>query len=559
MAARKRKAKSEPKALAPITEPAEPGEGSMAYMMIPRQTAGVYVNEDIAMTVGALWACVRFIADGLASLPLRCHASRPGGGSDIQRDNPVDWLIHTQANPETPAFHFRQTIQSHALTWGNGYAEIERDMIGRPVWLWQLTPDRVMPFREDDGSIWYEVNNRNQSPTYIPAVDMLHVRGLGFDGLMGYSVVQMMNRTLGAAIAQDDSKATFFANDSTPGGILKHPNRLSEAARKNLRETWNKQHRGSNRRRTMAILEEGMEWQQTGLPPEDQQLVEQMQFSSTQIAQFMRVPPHKIADLTRSTFSNIESQEIEAVVDCLMPWACSIEQEMNIKLFGRNNRGQVFVKHNFQGRLRGDVKTRADFYTKMLDRGVFDINEVRNWEDMNPIPDGTKRFVQVNMQLLERAGEMPPPGTAPEPDNEPPEPDETPAEREQTDNEATDRQISAWLLVLEDAASRIDSREQHRVADAKRRKAGVDWLGEFWSEHRGYVRKTLEPVCAGLAMSLGHADVSGVVLELLTREHEELSRQEMTNAIQGHDQPVKYLGLKAETILRKMVAAVAAL
>lgn len=504
-AKRKPAAKASPEQLAPQAQPSDPGNTAHP-IWLPR-VAGVRVTEETALTYAAFWACVRVISDALAVLPMHAYRKRPGGGRDEATDNVVDWLCHTQTNPETPAFFFRQTILAHALVWGNGYAEIERDAAGRVVWLWQLTPDRVEPDRNDAGDLVYIVANPDRTRTVLPAEDVIHLRGLGFDGLVGYSVVRMAARAIGIGIAGDEAVTSFYANDSTPGGYLKHPQRLQEQAKKNLQESFYRKHGGPDKRRTMAILEEGMEWVQVGMPPEDAQLLQTRQFAPVDICRIFKVPPHKIGDLSRATFSNIEQQETEFVVDCLMPWAVPLEQEINSKLFGIKQKGSLFVKHNFNGRLRGDSAARAAFYGQLFDRGVFSVNDICEMEDRNPVgPEGDKRFVPLNMQLLERAGEEPLPGEDP--------PADDPAPKADPATQAPPAGVrGAALAVIADAAHRCVRREVHRAEDALKRlredQGKLDtWAAEFLEDQLAYVLEAITPGVELLAALLDRSDLT---------------------------------------------------
>lgn len=503
----KKRATRKPKvapALTPQTAPADP-ERRHEPIVIVQRSAGVRVNEDTALTLGALWSCVRAIAETLAGLPWLVHRRRADRGWDIQVDHPINWLLDTQPNPETPAFQFRESIVAHALTWGNGYAEIERNMAGEPVWMWQLTPDRVQVERWR-GRIIYDVWNDSGPNTQLEQDEVFHLRGLGFDGLTGYSVIRMFARTIGMGIALEDSASSLFANDATPGGVLKTPNKLSEKALENLERTWKTRHQGPSNRRNFAILEEGLEWQAVGLPPEDSQLVQQRQLTPAEICRIFRVPPHKIADLIRSTNNNIEHQEIEFVNDTLRPWAERLETEADIKLFGRNNRGKLVTILDLDELKRGDMAARTAYHSAMLDRGVFSINDVRRRENMNPIgADGDKRFVPLNMQLLENAGE------------EDPETPEMPVieSKDETDNADTPetsgdekseermRRLSAGCeLVMQDACRRISKRER----DA--RKLSGDALTSWLAKHRDYCKDALAPV-VGMLSSM-HSDAPDI-------------------------------------------------
>lgn len=465
------------------------------------------------------------IAETLAWLPFNVYKRLSDGGRRRDVENPVDWMLSMQANPEISSLIFREAIMRHALIWGNGYAEIERDGAGRPIWLWLLTPDRVYIDRDDNGDLYYEVYNGHGRPsTELYPGDVLHLKGPSFDGLKGLSVIQYAARCIGLGISAEQSSSTYFANDSTPGGLLKHPGKLGDHARKNLRETWQATHGGSGNRRTVAILEEGMEWQQTSLPPEDSQLVETRQLGPLDICRFFRMQPHKIAELSRATFSNIEQQSIEHVTDTLMPWANRLESECNIKLFGRVARGQSYTKHNFNALMRGDADSRSRFYHSMLSDGVFCINDVLELEDRNPIgPDGDVRFVPMNMQPLEIAVNPPKPAPAPSPiaptENDPAANDDPTA--------PDPAQIHAPIFA--EALGRCWRRAQQRAEAAIKKDAGhfAVWLSRYRVDHEQYMLKALSPAAVALAMLLGAyepADVDSVLRGFVAEQLEQLSK-----------------------------------
>jgi HK97 family phage portal protein len=565
-ARKKSRAKPKSQALAPRTKKAEP-EVAPRHVYVFRN-AGVKVNEDTALTLGAVFACVKVISEDIAGLPWRVHEKRAAGGSVEIPDDPVDWLIHTQASPETPAFQFREAILGHVLTWGNGYAEIERDMAGRPAWLWLLTPDRVTPFR-DGGEIWYEVQNPVGEPTYLPAEDVFHLRGLGFDGLVGYSVIKLAARSIGAGIALDQSTSDLFANDSTPGGTLNHPGKLTKEAIARLKDDWEKRHMGPLNRRRVAILEEGLKWEQTGLPPEDTKLIEQRQFTPADIARWFRVSPVKIQDLLRATFSNIEELAIWHVTDTLLPWARRLETEANIKLFGRTNRGRRFTKLNFHALLRGNTAAQTAHIKEMLGWGVYNVNEAKAYLDQNPIgPDGEKRFVPMNMQLLEKAGEeepepkVPPPGSDPDADPDT-EVDDEEEEEEETPALAPVPDIGKALLpVFEDACRRLLRTETERAKTAL--KGGPEkvalWFEKVRDDHAGYVCMQLRPAVTALALSRGASpELIDAALGVAAERHVDGLHDRLLVAVKNPTEPPAWEALAGEMatqLLGRLTAAV---
>lgn len=484
------KTKAKPRTVAlSKTTPADPeASGARGPTLLARSTGGVIVNEDTGMTQTTVWACIRVISESLAGMPWRTGRKNADETVDVVVNENLDWLLNFAPNPETPAFAFRETLWAWALGWGNGYAEIERDLRGEPVALWQLHPSRVIPMRDSAGTLVYEVNNDGARPSYLTPRQMFHLKGPSPDALVGWSVIRMHARTIGLAIAQEENASSFNANDSTPGGILEHPGKLSELAQANLEKTWNKRHQGPKNRRTVAILEEGMKWSQTGLPPNEAQLVEQMQLTPAMICRIFRVPPHKVADLSRSTNNNIEHQDIEFLKDTLRPWAERGESEADVKLFGRNNQQRMVTFIDLGERERGDTSAQTNHVKEMLFAGVYSINEARRYLGMAGIgPEGDKRFIQSAMIPIEQAGQQSaenPPGDS----TDDPDPPRTTDEDEGTLVAVRDKA----MLVLSDACRRVLKREN----DAKNLHGEA--LGAWLVKHRDYCRETLLPAAGVL-------------------------------------------------------------
>lgn len=498
-------------------QPSEPASGRRHAIGFVGKAAGVKVTEHNALTLAPVWACVRVITDALSTLPLKTYR-RVGGNRVEAADDPVDWLLQVQANEETPAFFWREAMLGWSLIWGNGYSEIERDGAGRPVWLHQLAPDRVMPDRTSRGRLIYDVANPRQPNTVLDAADTLHLHGFGFDGLCGYSIAAMLPKAIGLGLALEEYACSFFANDATPGGALKHPRKLTEAAFQHLRETFEGRHRGPSKGNRMAILEEGMEFTPFAVPNDKAQFLESRNALIPEICRIFKVPPHKVMDLLRATFSNIEEQEIEFVVDCLHPWAARLEAECNIKLFGRNNRGTLFVQHDFTGRLRGNVAARGVFNHQMLGDGVFSINDVLIREGLNPIgPIGDQRFIPLNMQPLDKAGEpKPAPGAsgvppaktpAPKkPSSDAPPDDPSPPELRREREQKTDIVKFLFGPIFDEAVGRAMSRARHRVEEARKRLSGPalsEWYDRFTVDQKDYLARALGPAATSLAIFHG--------------------------------------------------------
>ena len=240
------------------------------------------------------------------------------------------------------SFVFRETLMSHLLIWGNAYAQIIRNGAGRVLGLYPLLPDKMDVQRDDRGNIYYVYSrNSDENPMFkeygdirLKAEDVLHIPGLGFDGLIGYSPIAMAKNAVGMTLACEEYGASFFANGANPGGVLEHPGVLKDPSK--VRESWNSVYRGVSNAHKIAVLEEGMKYQQIGIPPEEAQFLETRKFQINEIARLYRIPPHMVGDLDKSSFSNIEQQSLEFVKYTLDPWVIRFNIEQYIsREFGR--------------------------------------------------------------------------------------------------------------------------------------------------------------------------------------------------------------------------------
>jgi HK97 family phage portal protein len=371
----------------PLVAPLDWGTGG-------RSAAGVTITPETALESTTVWAAVRMISSTLATLPLQTFR-HVDGGKERAREHAAYRLLHDRPNPEMSSFVWRETMAAHLLLFGNHYSEIERNEKGDPIALWPVHPTSVRTERMA-GRKFYIVRVGTEEVT-LPADDVLHVPGFSLDGCTGLMPVNIARNALGLSKATEEYGSAFFGNGATPGGILSAPGKLGPDARENLRASWNGDHRGLSNAQRVAILEGGMQWQPMGVPPEHAQFLETRKFSVSEIARIFLIPPHLIGDLERATFSNIEHQAIQYVTHCIEPWTRRIEQEINFKLF---NDPSHFAEFVLEGLLRGDTAARADWYTKMAGLGVYSINEIRERENLNRIPDGDKRFVPLNMVEL---------------------------------------------------------------------------------------------------------------------------------------------------------------
>lgn len=378
-----------------------------------RTTSGKPVNERTAMQTTAVYACVRILAEAVASLPLHVYEYQDDGGKKLVHDHPLYYLLHDEPNPEMTSFVFRETLMSHLLIWGNAYAQIIRDGAGRVLGLYPLLPDKMEVQRDDKGNIYYVYSrNSDENPTFkeygnikLKAEDVLHIPGLGFDGLIGYSPIAMAKNAVGMTLACEEYGASFFANGANPGGVLEHPGVLKDPSK--VRESWNSVYRGVSNAHKIAVLEEGMKYQQIGIPPEEAQFLETRKFQINEIARLYRIPPHMVGDLDKSSFSNIEQQSLEFVKYTLDPWVIRWEQSLQRSLLLPGEKGKYFIKLNVDGLLRGDYQSRMNGYAVGRQNGWFSANDIREMENMNLIPDeegGNLYLINGAMTKLADAG-----------------------------------------------------------------------------------------------------------------------------------------------------------
>ena len=387
--------------------------GSGYSFMFGRTTSGKPVNERTAMQTTAVYACVRILAEAIASLPLHVYSYREDGGKELVHDHPLYGLLHDEPNPEMTSFVFRETLMSHLLIWGNAYAQIVRDGAGRVLGLYPLLPNQMDVDRDANGRLVYTYSRQSdENPNFktmgdiiLRREDVLHIPGLGFDGLIGYSPIAMAKNAVGMTLACEEYGASFFANGANPGGVLEHPGVLKDPSK--VRESWNSVYRGSNNAHKIAVLEEGMKYQQIGIPPEEAQFLETRKFQINEIARLYRIPPHMVGDLEKSSFSNIEQQSLEFVKYTLDPWVVRWEQALQKALLLPGEKGKYFIKFNVDGLLRGDYASRMNGYATGRQNGWFSANDIREMENMNPISDeegGNLYLVNGGMCKLSDAG-----------------------------------------------------------------------------------------------------------------------------------------------------------
>ncbi|HEM4149790.1 TPA: phage portal protein [Streptococcus suis] len=387
-------------------------EGQDFSYLFGRTTSGENVDEFKAMQTTAVYACVRILAEAVASLPIHVY-ERTSTGKEKKVEHPLYFLLHDEPNPEMSSFVFRETLMTHLLIWGNAYVQIIRDRSGQVISLYPLLPDKMSVHRDESGKLYYKYKRQSEeNPNFkekgdaiLKADDVLHVPGLGFDGLIGYSPIALAKNAIGMTLATENYGASFFKNGANPGGVLEHPGILKDPKR--VRDSWNAVYNGVTNAHKVAVLEEGMKYTQVGIPPEEAQFLQTRKFQINEIARLYRIPPHMVGDLEKSSFSNIEQQSLEFVKYTLDPWVVRLEQAFKRSLFLPEEKKTYFVKFNVDGLLRGDYQSRMNGYAIGRQNGWLSTNDIRELEDLNLLSDeegGNLYLINGNMTKLKDAG-----------------------------------------------------------------------------------------------------------------------------------------------------------
>ena len=399
-------------------KPTDRTAGSSYSFFLGGTASGKYVTERSAMQMTAVYCCVRILSEAVASLPLQFYRYTDDGGKEKAVEHPLYFLLHDEPNPEMTSFIFRETLMTHLLLWGNAYSQIIRNGKGEVVALYPLMPDRMKVDRDEHGRLYYEYTvydsddvdgrkgtNKVGRTVRLQPHDVLHIPGLGFDGLVGYSPIAMAKNAIGLAIATEEYGSKFFAIGAAPSGVLEHPGTIKDPSK--VRESWQATFGGSGNANKIAVLEEGMKYTPISISPEQAQFLETRKFQIDEIARIFRVPPHMIGDLEKSSFNNIEQQSLEFVKYTLDPWVSRWEQAMVRALLTPDEKKKYFFKFNVDGLLRGDYQSRMNGYATARQNGWMSANDIRELENLDRIPaeqGGDLYLINGSMTKLEDAG-----------------------------------------------------------------------------------------------------------------------------------------------------------
>lgn len=376
-----------------LSDPATASQFGPIGLPGQQENGKVAVTEQTALNISAVWAAVRILSGSIAVLPLCTYRKMPDG-STAEAPDAVGAGLAADPNPEMTAATFWETIAAHVLTWGNGYAEIERNEMLEPIGLWPILPNRIRPMRDGAGGLVYQARKPDGSLTTVPAQDIFHVPGLGFDGLRGYSVVTMARRSLGINATAEQGAENFFGEGMRPSGYLKFPGSLADLQKLNIEESIQKKHGGVRRWGKNVVLYGGLEYESLGIEPRDAQFLETRRFQTVEVARWFNLPPHLLRDLDRATFSNIEQQSLDYVTHSLMYWLVKIAQEHKRKVLGRP---ELYAEHHVDSLLKGDMLSRYQAYGIGRQWGWLSSNDIRRRENMPPRPGGDDYLTAVNM------------------------------------------------------------------------------------------------------------------------------------------------------------------
>jgi HK97 family phage portal protein len=492
-----------------------------------KTVSGEAISSTTALKVVAYFAAMRAICEDIAKVPLILYRRAPDGGKKKLAAHPTHKLLHDAPNPEMSAMSFRETLTQHAINKGNGYAEIERAG-ARPVALWPIDPDRVAVKRDDDKNIVYEIRQPDTGGTRTLSMDnVFHLHGLGYDGLVGYSLAKLAAEDLGAALAAVKGSAATFGSGSRPGGLLKTLKKLEDVAIERLRAQWEAMYAGADNKHKTAILEEGMDFIPISATNKDAQYLELQMYLVEVMARLLRVPPTKIGHNVGGRYSNPEQLAIDYVGDAIHPWAVRWEQEIQRKLILPVTESSLFAEHLLDGLMRGDAAARSARQKTLFYMGAITINEIRAQENMNPLTEGGDvHWMQVNLQPLETALEGP----------KEPQPmltDGT-SNGEEGENDENERGFIDALVVSHrglfvETYTQLLTLEADKVTRASKRKGFADWHGRFYAKRADYVRRELiTPVntfCAAIWRAYGGGPMPDIVADVVGTQSTAMSER----------------------------------
>lgn len=479
-------------------------------------SSGMVVNADTAREVAAVYSCVKVISEDIGKLPLIMYKQDTNGNKERAVNHSLYAVLHDRPNPVQTPIEWREMMVSHMLLRGNAYSQIITDGSGQVSALWPLHPDRVTPK-------WIKIVNgipvkawdyqpMNGEKVTLMEGQVIHFRGLGDDPLKGLNPIEYHRETIGIALAAQEFGAKFFGNGMLSSGVLEHPGQLKPDAKKMLAQQWESLHHGIGNAHKTAVLEEGMKYSSLTINAKDAQYLESRKFQKVEVASIFRVPPHKIMDLDRATYSNIEQQSIEYVTDTLLPWMTRIEQRVKVDLMTEKDRKKYYAEHLADAQLRGDTTSRYNAYAVGRQWGWLSANDIRKRENMNLLPDeqGDQYLVPMNMvpadrvdDVLDKPSTDVPPAKDPAPTQDP-KPRALPSDAEvriQRSIKSRKQLRTQYERLIRQAYSRMTTREINAIRQAVKKylrdgdvQGMVGYMEQFYSDHVDIVAREMRPV-----------------------------------------------------------------
>lgn len=432
--------------------------------------AGQNVGESSALALPVVYACIRVLAESVAQLPLVLYHT-VGRKREVAANHPLYRILHTQPNEEHTSFIWRELTMAHLAAWGNSYSIIYRNRSRQIAELWPLRPDTVQ-VRRVGGAKRFDVN-LNGTQTQLGSDEVLHIPGIGYDGLTGWSPIRVHREAIGWGLATQDFSARFFGNGAQPQGVLTHPGVVNDPEK--LRNDWYKRNSGENKQ-GVAVLQQGMKYEQIGIAPDDAQFVQTRALQIADICRIFNVPPSVVQDYGRATWNNAEQADLSFVKHTLVPWLTRIEAALNTSLLTPTEQKTLFFKFKVQGLLRGDSAGRAAFYASGVTNGWMTRNEVRELEDLDPIEGLDEPLTPVSAAQPMNT----PAADEPKASAEPPPPDD-----------GTDQARSVALA----AAERVLGKELNELRRLRMSTPNhAEWLAavnDFYRDHRKYIVQAL--------------------------------------------------------------------
>jgi len=359
--------------------------------------SGVTITEDSIMKSSVFLAATKVIAEGIAQLPLNLYKRGDDGSRQLMASHSLHFILHSEPNNMMSSFTYRETVINHVMRWGNSYSLIKRTG-NRVTALQLLQPDCITPALTSNGSIVYIHKANEVEIARYDASEILHIKSLSDDGLVGISPLEMAAKeVIGLSLACEQFAASYFGNGCKVGGVLSHPGKLEDTPRENIKKAWKSAHQGADKANDIAVLSGGLTYSSIAESPEASQLIAVREFQIAEVARIFKIPPHLLGDLSKATFSNIEQQSLEFATQCLTPWLNRIEGEYNRVLLTSSEKKTLFVEHNLDGMLRGDVSTRYNSYTAGRNGGWLSINDIRKYENLPAIDGGDVYLQPLNM------------------------------------------------------------------------------------------------------------------------------------------------------------------